>query len=344
MQSKIIKYYPSIETLEKKNLVAHSNDKYYIEEKIDGSQLGFMLNNNELCIFNRKKVLTEPSGIYDKQLLMLPLIKDKLENDLIYFGEAINSLKTNVVVYQRIPKFYFILYDIYSLIDKRWFTYCEKKNCADKIGLECVPLLYEEINDANADANSAYDKCLEFIKKIENGELESYLGGVPEGVVIKRSGAKFKMVSNQFKERHVKKQKKIVWLISDFLKYVGEQFNTEARFQKAYQHLREDGIQITLINIVNELDKDLYKEYEKEINGYIVAECTKYIEHNKLGVDPMADEILEIVQHHKQNTKYDSEQDLKEKIINILCDKYRPIICNYARSSLDQWFSLQQFQ
>jgi len=166
------------------------------------------------------------------------------------------------------------------------------------------------------------------------------------------------MGTDAFKERHSTKQQKCIWFLSDYLKYIGEQFNAEPRFQKAYQHLTEDETQINIENLAAELDADLYKEYESEINGYINAQCIEYIrrgfsnnkEADKIHPDPVAQEIVELARKFKfdkessnanlENSEKESfNKNLEKDILDLLCIKFKPIICNHARAGLAKWYS-----
>ncbi|XWV25078.1 hypothetical protein QJ856_gp0699 [Tupanvirus deep ocean] len=347
-----IKFYPSIEHFGPANLKPNGMI-CYIEEKIDGSQMGFFLKDSEIHFINKKKVLKGQSATYEKALMTLPTIKHKLNPDLIYYGEYIKSLKANVAVYDRVPKFFFILYDVYSISQKIWFDYTEKKAEADRVGLDCVSLLY--FGDGSTEP--LYDVCNKLISQIESGEIKSCLGGTPEGIVVKRAGAKFKMVTDAFKERHSTKQQKCVWFLTDYLKYIGEQFNAEPRFQKAYQHLLEDETQVNLENLAIELDADLYKEYGPEIDGYINAQCVEYIrrgfsnskEAQNTHPDLLAQEIVELARKFKfdkesstileNSEKENFNKNLEKDILELLCIKFKPTICLYARSGLEKWYS-----
>ncbi|XWV26339.1 hypothetical protein QJ857_gp0735 [Tupanvirus soda lake] len=349
-----IKFYPSIEHFEPANLKPNGS-VCYIEEKIDGSQMAFLIHGGEIAFINKKKFLKGQSATYEKALTTLPIIKDKLNPDLIYYGEYVKSLKANVVVYHRVPKFFFILYDIYSMSQKKWYNYNEKKLEAERVGLDCVPLLY----CGDGSTQPLYEVCTDIINQIESGQLQSCLGGTPEGIVVKRDGAKFKMVTNAFKERHAVKQEKCIWMLSDYLKYIGEQFNVEPRFQKAYQHLVEDETPVTPENLCFELDADLYKEYESHINSYINAQYLEYIRRGftnskealKTHPDPIAQEIIELARKIKLESTSPAENSNKESfyknlendILDMLCTKFKPTICQHARSDLIKWYNGKQF-
>jgi hypothetical protein len=104
--------YPSIDTINSiKNRRwndEENNHKFYIEEKIDGSQLTFLLNeNNSLDFYNKNTKIKDNSNVFYKAICMLRHKYDDkglLNKNLIYHGEAVCNLKHNVVRYERTPK------------------------------------------------------------------------------------------------------------------------------------------------------------------------------------------------------------------------------------------------
>lgn len=67
--------YPPIQTLNlNSNRIWTENDnyKYYIEEKIDGSQLSIILEeNNKLCFYNKRTPISETNSTFMKSVSML---------------------------------------------------------------------------------------------------------------------------------------------------------------------------------------------------------------------------------------------------------------------------------
>ena len=283
IMKKIIPY-PSIQTLDTNSTRSWSdgnNYQYYFEEKIDGSQLSMMIeSDNKIGFYNKNKPASENNSAFTKSILMLRYKYTNgalLNPNYIYHGESVCKIKHNVNVYERTPKNYFILYDIYDMENNSYLSPDAKKTEAERIGLEMVSILYH-----NTDPTiSPYVTATNLIKQIESGEIISCLGGVPEGIVLKHHAfnqngkivaTKLKYVTNIFKERHAVKQPKTELSADDFLNRLGTSFNTEARFHKAYQHLAEDGkIDLAkakrsdLDKIIGELNVDFDKEYQEEI-------------------------------------------------------------------------------
>lgn len=255
------------------------NYQWYIEEKIDGSQLSFFVDaNNVIHFYNKSSHVSLSNSTFEKSTTMLRQKKlvDNFNKSYVYHGESVCKQKHNVVVYDRTPKYYFILYDIYDFVADRYLSLDEKIAESKRVGLEYVQIFYH-----NADpAVSPYEKCKEIMNSITNHTIQSCLGGIPEGMVLKHHAfvsdnktvaTKLKYVSKEFKERHKTKQPKIIYNIDELVRQLGLSCNTSARFQKAYQHLKESSMidenpTPDLIPLFeSELDKDFDKEYADEI-------------------------------------------------------------------------------
>jgi hypothetical protein len=285
-----INAYPSIDTLSVKstrNWLENENYKYYIEEKIDGSQLSIVIDNDGKLSFYNKNKRAGMNNSFEKAITMLNFKYDNkniLNPDYTYYGESVCRIKHNVCVYERTPKFYFILYDIFNNVSNEYVSSEIKKLEADRVGFEIVQTLYQ-----NTDPNqNPYDICEKLINQIESGEIKSCLGGTIEGVVLKHHAfikkgnpvaTKLKLVTTKFKERHSIKQPKTELSADDFLISLGNSFCTEARFHKAYQHLIENNT-INPENIKNkdrdkiimELNSDFDKEYKDELKELLYTE------------------------------------------------------------------------
>lgn len=276
--------YPEIPTLDlssTRSWTLNDNYKYYIEEKVDGSQLSMMLNSeNKLTFYNKNKLANENNAAFTNaiQMLKFKFVNTQILNpNYVYHGESVCKIKHNVNVYERTPKNYFILYDIWDMDSKSYLSSESKNIESERINIEIVPTLY-----LNTDPIcSPYEICDSLIKQIELGSIASVLGGIPEGVVLKHHAyelngkfvaTKLKYVSDNFKERHKIKQPKCEMSADEYLTELGKSFCTNARFQKAYQHLVEDN-KIDPNNvkksdegkIIGELNLDFDKEYKEEL-------------------------------------------------------------------------------
>jgi hypothetical protein len=148
-----------------------------------------------------------------------------------------------------------------------YLTYKEKKTESDRIGLECVPKIFEgHINTIE-----------EFRKFLDT---DSVLGGQKvEGVVVKPVGYGLfgkdkkcllgKFVSEAFKETHAKEWKESNPGQGDILIKLADEYTTQARWMKALQHLREAGkIEDSprdIGSVMKEIPEDVLRECEAEI-------------------------------------------------------------------------------
>lgn len=242
-------------------------DAVIVEEKVDGSQFSFGVIDGELqCRSHGKQMLIDaPEKMFNKILDVIKAKQDLLHPGWTYRGEYLEKPKHNVLQYSRVPVDHFIGFDIMTADQEVYFTYAEKKAEFDRIGFETVPLLYDgEITTAGM--------LTDFL------ERESILGGTKiEGVVVKNY-KKFsldkkvcmgKYVSEKFKEVAQKDWIERNPVSSDVIQQLGERFKTEARWQKAVQHLKEcgaiEGSPKDIAALVREVQSDLIKECGDEI-------------------------------------------------------------------------------
>jgi hypothetical protein len=234
---KIIPHYPKVLTLGSAFTENIFNGKVIIQEKVDGSMFRFGINEDGQLVIGSKSV-----AIYDNYPAMfkeaveyVKTLKLDLPKDTYFYCEYLQKEKHNVLKYERIPKNHLVLFD--CLTDGGWLDQDGLKMAAEDLGIDVIPTLYE--GEANV------EKVRQLL------ETKSYLGGeIVEGIVIKNykqtillGGNVYplftKYVREQFKERH-----QTEWKVKSpkgaIQQYV-EGFKNEARWQKAYQYLRDKG-------------------------------------------------------------------------------------------------------
>ncbi len=155
-----------------------------VEEKLDGANLGFSLSpEGELRAQNRGQYLHAPYGgqfarLPEWLLLHGELLRAALAShpqaDLMLFGEwcaARHSLQ-----YDRLPD-WFLLFDVYDLIQRRfWNTPC-RNELADVLELSTVPRLLQ-------------GRCtLAQLKDVLSRQHSRFRQGTLEGVVIRQESA-----------------------------------------------------------------------------------------------------------------------------------------------------------
>ena len=239
-----------------------------VEEKIDGSQFSFSLQNNELVCRSKGKIqhIDAPDKLFEKATESVKKIHSEkgLHPEWIYSGEYLQKPKHNSLCYNRIPNNHIILFDI-RVGDEDYLSYDEKKMEVERLGLEIVPKLF-------------YGKVesLEHLKKLL--ETESILGkNKIEGVVVKNykrfgtdgKALMAKIVSDAFKEVHKKSWKIDNPASKDILQQIIDKYKTNARWEKADQHLKEDGKIENSPRDISVLIKEVRKDVEEECSDEI---------------------------------------------------------------------------
>ena len=239
-----------------------------IQEKVDGSQISFMLNENEeLEIRSKGKQIHEDAP--DSKMFLEGINSIKERADLlvpgpIWRGEYLKTPKHNTLSYERVPKGHIVIFDI-ELSLGQYASPESRKDMADFIGYETVPTLYQgywpsDISDLKA-----------FL------DFDSFLGGQKVEGIVAKCYTRFyngkplmsKLVSEAFKEKHTTAWKNSNPTKKDVIERLIEVYRTEARWRKAVQHIRENG---ELTNsprdigpLLKEISADILKEEEEAI-------------------------------------------------------------------------------
>ena len=127
-----------------KLLKTAQNYQWFIQEKIDGSQLSFLIDpTNTIQFFNKQKNLSLTNKTFERSFTMLSQEKvvEILNKSYIYHSESVCRRKHNVVNYGRTPKFYAIIYDIFDTESNRYLNLDEMITECDRIGLEYVKVV-----------------------------------------------------------------------------------------------------------------------------------------------------------------------------------------------------------
>ena len=255
-----------------------------VQEKIDGSQFGWGINENGKLVFrtrsNNNLSDETAGGLFGGAVSHLTKIYNSWNNfkdikaiDCYFWGEVVSKPKHNILKYSRVPNGTIVLFD--GMYEGRWLGRWELKNAAEMLEVDLVPEFYW----GGAD--------LELVRGFM--DRDSFLGDQKiEGLVIKNYGETVtlggitmplftKVVRPEFKEQH-----KEEWGTGDSLeRTVAKVFAPVTRWQKAVQHLRDSG---TLQNAPQDIGP-LFKE----VNQDILAECQEDIknwlwEHFRKGI------------------------------------------------------------
>lgn len=250
-----------------------------ITEKIDGSQFAFGVSTDgqvvmrskgkELFVDHPEKLFTEAVAWVDANRAR---ILEVCAPGTFVYGEYLRVPKHNVLAYARIPRHCLM---VFGVRERTNFVadYARMQQIAAQLDLETVPLL------GRATLQS-FDDLRPYL------ERESGLGGtVLEGVVVKNyrqyclisdfqwiSMGKF--VREAFKETHAEQ-----WgMISgkNWFDELKDSLRTDARWQKAIQHLRERGELTETAQDIGKLMAELERDFIDEEKARIMQLLWKH--------------------------------------------------------------------
>lgn len=244
-----------------------------ITEKVDGSQLGFGKINGRLFVRSKgvEKDLDNPDGMFIDAVEYIKTIQDRIPDNYTFYGEYLQKPKHNTLAYDRIPKNHIALFAVLDTERREFFSHATIAEWADKLSVDAIPVLKVGISNP--------EEVLEIVK-----DRVSYLGGQKiEGVVVKAykpwlflnqipltvmSG---KYVTEEFKEVHHKN-----WKSENTnkgrLEVAISQYRSEARWNKAVQHLRDDGRLTGTPRDIGELIKEVRQDITAEEKEAIKAQ------------------------------------------------------------------------
>jgi hypothetical protein len=272
--------------------------------------------NGKIRFYNKSKEISAKSPPFINSYISLATNEFFLNNSRYTFhGEAIKSVKHNTIEYNRVPRYHWILYEVYDEITKQMLLPEQIKELISCTKIEYIEPWYD--NRVDKLPNISYREIVdEFMEEIKLRTRVSCLGGIPEGLVFKVvnrlcdnsnsdgndnnndnnngndnnndcnndndiskgnvTNTRLKFVREEFSEMNHSKKGKIQTLSdSDFIKSIGQIYNTDARIQKGIQHLQEadewDYIDETNndAKLEKELDEDLLKEGREDIENYL---------------------------------------------------------------------------
>jgi RNA ligase len=272
--------YPKIFALGHRAIAELFLDDVLIEEKVDGSQFSFGRFGGELKCRSKGATL----NVEYPEKMFAEAVETAKSLDLIdgwtYRGEYLKKPKHNALAYDRVPNKHIILFDI-NTAEEEYLTYDDKRKEAERIGLEIVPIIHSgRVSDPST--------LLAFL------ERESILGGQKiEGVVAKnyhrfgmdKKALMGKYVAEAYKEVHSAEWKESNPTTGDVIQRLILQLRTPARWNKAVQHLRENGELTETPKDIGNLIKEAQRDIEEECSDEIKESLYRYaISHIKRGV------------------------------------------------------------
>lgn len=242
-----------------------------VEEKVDGSQFSMQRLDGELACRSKGQDLIPgaPEKMFSRAVETAGSLD--LHDGWTYRCEYLQSPKHNTLAYGRIPRSHLVVYDI-ETGPQCFLTPNAKLDECRRIGLECVPLYFEGILSSLADLQAMLER-------------DSMLGSVKiEGVVVKnyamftadKKVAMAKLVCPQFAEKNAANWRTSNPTKADVVQTIITQLRSEARWQKAVQHLRERGDLTESPKDIGPLIKEAQSDILKEEKEWIAEQLLKH--------------------------------------------------------------------
>ncbi len=241
-----------------------------ITEKLDGSQFGFGRVDGELTIRSKGREIDLEAfdKMFGEGVAYVKSIQDRIPDGMFFYGEYLQKPRHSTLAYDRIPKNHIALFGVYNLSTREYFDYDTIQEWADKLDVDAVPIIARGISSPEA------------VLAMVN-ERQSYLGGQKiEGVVVKAykpwlflgqiplNVMAGKYVTEAFKEVHGGTWTKLN-TAGGKLGVLKANYRSEARWNKAVQHIKEagelQGSPKDIGAIIKEIHKDIIEEEQANI-------------------------------------------------------------------------------
>jgi hypothetical protein len=241
----------------------------YVQEKVDGSQFSFGLDEDGTVITKSKGAIVymeTADKLFKDAVTYVNSLKDQLTPGYTYRGEVLCRPKHNTLAYDRVPRHNVVIFDVNNG-EECYLHYEEVVKEAERLDLEVVPLLFTGMVESA-------EQLKAFLETV------SFLGGQKiEGVVVKPVGYGLfgidkkvlfgKYVSEVFKEVHGGNWKSSNPTHNEIVEKVALSYKTPARWNKSIQHLKEAGqledSPTDIGKLLKEINVDVLKECEAEI-------------------------------------------------------------------------------
>lgn len=246
---------------------------YYVQEKIDGSQFSFGSRLVDLdmaetfCRSRGTQINVDDPGMFEKAVATVRNLTDShvLVPGWTYRGEYVSKPKHNTLTYGTVPPGYIVLFDV-DRGDQDYLQPNDVREVATKLGL--YPASYLDIcinipTEEDIERWLANESCLGGCK-VEGVVLKNYRVYGPDHKV-----QMVKIVSADFKEKHSETWKKDHPNRADVIDRIIRDYGSEARWQKAVQHLEEAGKVSGEPKDIGPLMKELTVDFETECAGEV---------------------------------------------------------------------------
>lgn len=256
--------------------VLNEGDDIVIQEKLDGANASFKIDNGIVVAFSRNTQLSPENNLRGFYEWTQTLDPTKLLSGVIYFGEWL--VKHKLSYGDNEHKFY--LYDIYNEHLQEYVNFSMVKDESHRLNINLIPLFYEG-------KYQSFEHLQSFIGK-------SILGAEGEGIVVKnvnyinRFGSQcfVKLVSDDFREVQKQKAPKDPNFQSVEMTFVNECM-TKARVEKLLHKLVDEGVLeegfgvedmgLILKHLGGRVFEDIMKEESDSLDTYEEKDIRKCI-------------------------------------------------------------------
>lgn len=251
-----------------------------VTEKIDGSQFIFGKLDGEVVMRSKGAIIYDfenrnPNDLFYPVIQHVLSIAHLLPEGRMFFGETLCRPKHNTLTYGRVPKNHFALFAVGNRNHQFVQHYEDLADWAEFLDVDVVPCLYHgEIKNPESLRELMDRESVLWGPKMEGVVVKNYqqpflLGGQPIPVMAG------KHVSEAFKEVHRKN-----WSSENTgrgrWQSFKESFKTEARWQKAVQHLEEAGelehAPKDIGKLLIEIKRDITEEEKENIKNFLWKE------------------------------------------------------------------------
>ncbi len=156
-----------------------------IEEKVDGANIGFSLDERgELRVQNRGAYLEKPyRGQFSRLNGWLGQftyhIMSHLTEHMIVFGEWCAARHS--LLYDHLPD-YFLLFDIYDTTEKKFWSVSRRDDWSLKVGIHTVPQIDKGLYSSEGLQNLLYSS------------KSFYREGSPEGIIVRKDDSRWNRI------------------------------------------------------------------------------------------------------------------------------------------------------
>lgn len=260
--------YPSLYNLGHRALEKLFDGPVVIQEKVDGSQFSFGVFDGVLKCRSKGAQLDVlyPQQMFAKGVETVKRLQPMFRDGYTYRCEYLAKPKHNTLAYDRIPSQHIIIYDIQSA-EETYLSPDEVRIEATRLGLEVVPT-YAQFLKSPLTTETVRELLTHTSvlggQKIEGIVIKNYTQFGPDKKVLIG-----KFVSEEFKEIHGADWKDRNPGQGDVIALLATEYRTPARWNKAIQHLRDDGkledSPRDIGMLLKEINVDILKECEQEI-------------------------------------------------------------------------------